>query len=259
MSEMYYSATPSVADDSSGGGNFMKSALQFVPALGGAIWNQVAGSVRAKKTRQHEKEMAEYAYEKNLEMWNRQNVYNSPEAQMARLQKAGLNPHLMYGKGTVGNATSMPQYQAPRQEHPHIPLGKLPAYEEYQNIRMRDAQIDNLEQYGKNLKQERALKKIYADLGKQKMDITGTKFSQYDKSYWQASLDQMASRIGLNKEQKKKLEKEVSWAMKKNQTFESSQINIDRDSIRDKIIMQAIIKMLENFSIPNIFEYESPY
>lgn len=38
----------------------------------------------------------------NLDMWNRQNEYNSPSAQMSRLKAAGLNPDLMYGNGSAG-------------------------------------------------------------------------------------------------------------------------------------------------------------
>lgn len=37
----------------------------------------------------------------NLEMWNRQNQYNSPIEQMARLKAAGLNPDLMYSNGNA--------------------------------------------------------------------------------------------------------------------------------------------------------------
>lgn len=60
------------------------------------------------------KELAEYQYEKNLEMWNRQNEYNSPARQMERLKAAGLNPNLVYGNGAVGNASSAPpQYDRP--------------------------------------------------------------------------------------------------------------------------------------------------
>lgn len=39
-----------------------------------------------------------------LGLWHMQNKYNSPIEQMARLKEAGLNPHLMYDKGTVGEA-----------------------------------------------------------------------------------------------------------------------------------------------------------
>jgi hypothetical protein len=71
---------------------------------------------------QRNKELAQYTFDKNLEMWNLQNKFNAPSAQMQRLQEAGLNPHLMYGKGTVGNAQAMPQmqqtpYVAPRMDY----------------------------------------------------------------------------------------------------------------------------------------------
>lgn len=40
-------------------------------------------------------------------MWDLMNKYNSPEAQMNRLEKAGLNPNLVYGSGNVvGNSQS---------------------------------------------------------------------------------------------------------------------------------------------------------
>ena len=42
------------------------------------------------------------------ERWNKQNKYNHPVQQMARLKEAGLNPALMYGKsGGTGNASPM--------------------------------------------------------------------------------------------------------------------------------------------------------
>lgn len=66
---------------------------------------------QAELAYQRNKELAQYTFDKNLEMWNLQNRYNAPGAQMQRLQEAGLNPHLMYGKGTVGNAQGMPQMQ----------------------------------------------------------------------------------------------------------------------------------------------------
>lgn len=42
----------------------------------------------------------------NEQMWDKQNKYNSPQMQMARLKEAGLSPHLMYGKGSTGEAGS---------------------------------------------------------------------------------------------------------------------------------------------------------
>ena len=51
-------------------------------------------------------------WNRNVAMWKMQNEYNTPSNQMKRLQEAGLNPNLMYGKGTVGNSTTLPQYNA---------------------------------------------------------------------------------------------------------------------------------------------------
>lgn len=49
----------------------------------------------------------------DLKMWNQANLYNSPEMQMERLKKAGLNPNLVYGSGSVAGQTSgpPPKYQ----------------------------------------------------------------------------------------------------------------------------------------------------
>lgn len=64
----------------------------------------------------------------NLEMWKLQNEYNSPAAQMQRYQEAGLNPALMYGQVTPGNATNAPHMgtpQAPKLSRDMAELGKL--------------------------------------------------------------------------------------------------------------------------------------
>ncbi|UPW40865.1 DNA pilot protein [Sigmofec virus UA08Rod_6404] len=45
----------------------------------------------------------------NLEMWNRQNEYNSPKNQMQRYEAAGINPALVGIQGNPGNASGAPQ------------------------------------------------------------------------------------------------------------------------------------------------------
>lgn len=54
----------------------------------------------------------------NLDMWNLQNEYNSPQAQMKRFEEAGLNPALIYSQGNPGNAASAPVQGVP--EAPEI-------------------------------------------------------------------------------------------------------------------------------------------
>lgn len=49
----------------------------------------------------------------NLDMWNLQNAYNSPQAQMKRYEEAGLNPALIYSQGNPGNAANAPVQGVP--------------------------------------------------------------------------------------------------------------------------------------------------
>lgn len=99
--------------------------------VGGAFG--LAGSALNHK---YNKEMADYQFDKNLEMWRTQNEYNSPSAQRERLEAAGLNPALMYGGGatSTGNSNSTPSYQM----NPIDIMGTL------QNAMMTDMQMKQM-------------------------------------------------------------------------------------------------------------------
>lgn len=71
-------------------------------------------------------ELAKYRYEKDLEMWNRQNAYNTPAAQMQRYATAGINPNTVVSQGNNGNASSMPSFDAPELK-PYTGFGDLGA------------------------------------------------------------------------------------------------------------------------------------
>lgn len=86
--------------------------------------------------------MADYTYSKDLEQWNRMNEYNNPANQMQRFTEAGLNPNLIYGKGTAGNATVLPKYNTPTvTKKSFVPdiSGVIPSYQDYQ---LKEAQVD---------------------------------------------------------------------------------------------------------------------
>lgn len=78
--------------------------------VGSSLLGGLFDSHNIKKQNQMQREMLEYQYSKNLEMWKMQNEYNTPLNQMKRFEQAGLNPNLMYGQGNNGNAASMPSY-----------------------------------------------------------------------------------------------------------------------------------------------------
>ena len=85
----------------------------------GAIGSQIIGGAQRRKQygrqRQFNRQMADLEWKRNLEMWHKQNQYNHPSEQMKRFMDAGLNPNLIYGQGTPGNASAMPTYRRAEQ------------------------------------------------------------------------------------------------------------------------------------------------
>lgn len=95
----------------------------------------------------------------NLKLWQMQNDYNAPSAQMARFKQAGLNTNLMYTQGNSGNAAppapgSPVHYQAPSIDLPNV-LNIINQYADYlnkrQDIRVKQAQEDYITQQGSHL------------------------------------------------------------------------------------------------------------
>lgn len=131
-----------------GGGDIYSALIN----LGSTIYASETSRNNSKRTIKANKELAEYAYNKDLEMWNLQNKYNDPREQMRRYAAAGLNPNLIYGSGSAsaGNSSSTPKYNAPTVDYsydaPNLG-GVLSAYQDYQ---MRNAQIDNVKAQTEN-------------------------------------------------------------------------------------------------------------
>lgn len=74
----------------------------------GSVLSGIGAKKAAREYNKGQMELAKYQNEYNYKMWQEQNAYNSPAAQMARYQEAGLNPMLIYGQGSPGNASSAP-------------------------------------------------------------------------------------------------------------------------------------------------------
>lgn len=109
----------------------------------------------------------------NQEMWELDNAYNSPEQQMARLREAGLNPHLVYGNGTVANTSRGPVKGDFTSQKPYIDPGAAvgSALLTYQDVRMRQAQTDNIKAQTENINQKTQTEKFNTFL----RDVTGKK------------------------------------------------------------------------------------
>lgn len=92
-------------NSSSGGVDWGKIATTAAPTAAAGIF----GIGSARKAYHRSKKLMDKQFAMDKEMWDYQNAYNTPAAQMARLKAAGLNPALMYGQGTTGNASGAPQ------------------------------------------------------------------------------------------------------------------------------------------------------
>lgn len=96
-------------------GNYLLPALSAGSSIIGAAVN--ANSQKKINEQQIQWAMQQYQMSRQdaIEFWERENQYNSPSEQMARLKEAGLNPHLVYGNGATatGGSINSPQYQTP--------------------------------------------------------------------------------------------------------------------------------------------------
>lgn len=94
-----------------------------------------------------------------LEQWERTNRYNSPQQQMARFKEAGLNPHLIYGQGSAGQAAPMATpdvkgYTRPEAANVTRGIDLFGDFNRFQNI---NAQTNNLKAQTDLLKQNALL------------------------------------------------------------------------------------------------------
>lgn len=150
-------------------GTLLGGAISGIGSLFGSAFGSDKSLKAVREQNAANKELAEYAYQKNLEMWNRQNVYNSPVEQMARLKDAGLNPNLMYGQGNTGNASSAPSYDAPKMEA-YTGFGDFGASRAgqeliqglmgYAQVKKTEAEAQNIRQNTQNLETQQRLAEL---------------------------------------------------------------------------------------------------
>lgn len=90
--------------------------LDFIPVVG-PIASAVGGAISTNKTNKNNMAInqmnndfnaaeAQKVRDFQLDMWNRENEYNSASSQRQRLSEAGLNPYLMMSGGNAGIASS---------------------------------------------------------------------------------------------------------------------------------------------------------
>lgn len=117
--------------------------LGGVQALGTAA--SAFGQASANRTNL---KLAREAREHDVNMWNQQNAYNTPQMQMQRMKEAGLNPNLVYGSGAAQTTASTPQKApVPEVNNALAPLAQMniaPYLSLSQDWEVKKAQISNM-------------------------------------------------------------------------------------------------------------------
>lgn len=208
-------------------------------SLAKSIVSPVGGVVSGIIQNIGQRKQQEKAFEHDVQMWNSANYYNSPEQQMARLEKAGLNPNLVYGNGSVvGNtSTQTPKYQAPQLQR--IPLEHFNPLEilgTYQDLRQKKANADLAENAVKyadfvnseklSLLQENVRGQMWKNLQGEWSNMDPSKLPEYTKKSWFAqgmttklnkysaetdSINMRTALMNFEKEFMDKIPKEWQW------------------------------------------------
>lgn len=99
-----------------------------------------------EKTREYNLKLAQMQNQWNVEQWQRENDYNLPANQVARLKAAGLNPDLLYGGGVDNTSATSPQMTAGAAGAPMdwSSLANLSPVNSYLDAQLKQAQLDNL-------------------------------------------------------------------------------------------------------------------
>lgn len=96
-------------------------------SAGAGMFGNGISMIQNRRALKNSMKLAKYQFDLNKQMWDLQNEYNSPSAQMARYQEAGLNPNLVYGAGGMmsGNAQNAPTAEQPNYQQPYLGMDQL--------------------------------------------------------------------------------------------------------------------------------------
>lgn len=200
-----------------------------IASAGASIYQTRENSRVAKentdKTIRANKELAQYQYSKDLEMWNKQNEYNSPLSQMNRFAQAGLNKNLIYGQGSSGNATTLPKYQSPTVRYDYMPKTNLPeVLSAFQDFKMKNAQIDNVKQDTQN----KAMTNIIQGLNREWLSDRNNYLSG-NLGYWQNRMVQETNKTSKSLSESQLASYNASYRKKQVENFDRLlQMQIDQ-------------------------------
>lgn len=148
-------------------------ATGILSGLIGGLGSVATSIIQGQQQRQNvnrqlsaNKELARYQFDQNKKMWDEQNLYNSPQAQMQRYKEAGLNPNLIYNQGSPGNAQTAPRYESPQVDYSNIQprLNPNDIINQFMDWNMKNASLNNLQANNAVINENARSKKIANDV-----------------------------------------------------------------------------------------------
>lgn len=165
-------------------------ALPFLGSLAGSVFNYFSqkstnkeNARQAELNRQFNAQQAKLQRDWSQRMWNLNNSYNTPSAQMQRLREAGLNPNLAYGD--LSSSSASLQTGGATAEAGGLPHLSSP------NISFDAAATQKLLAETKNINQDTAKKTAETDIF--------ASDAKYRDALNQSTIDTNSSTILLNK------------------------------------------------------------
>lgn len=206
-----------VMPDTNTSSNSVGNWVGAASALAGAGINALVSGSQNRASRKWAEDMY-YAQRRDaLIDWNRQNEYNSPVQQMARLRQAKLNPNLIYGNGGASvNASPMRGsefHDTPRQR-PDL-SGLEQAGISYLDSKMKIASLDNLRAQNTVINEQAAyIKAQRLSLDVKNENLTaGTNLTKIITELKQGTL---SSDLEYRKQQVKKLVADTDYTIEQN-------------------------------------------
>ena len=208
-----------------------------------------------KEQYKYNKKLQDNAFAHNVEMWNMQNAYNTPSAQMERLQAAGLNPNLVYGNGGATNtATDYPKYQAG--EAPQVANIRnasrqlaLQGFQTALNAKLQEAQAANLNadtELKGTQSQLTAVQKEIAMIDKQFQQGTLDKRTQFQLEKWKQDLILGRNQIKLGDQQVTLNQKQMEKLDAETNSIVSRTKLTDVQAEQISVIVQYLPQMLQS-------------
>lgn len=231
--------------------------------------NAMAQANLNKKTRRWNEAQIAQQRQWSLQDWTMQNEYNSPQAQMARLKAAGLNPNLIYGKIETGSQPiRQTQGQQWNPKSANVDLNAAQILGQYFDTRFKDAQTDNVKSQNTLIAQQALL--AAAQTSKTLQDTEAGKFDLSQKQrladtnadILNATLRNISADINQKEATTAKTltENEIMTANKEN-TIKSAAIQVlqqratlSKTKQEEEQIKNNIIKLKQNVRLDNFEE-----